>query len=143
MALTTAQRADVRFFCGWSARFRQVDSALEQAMNALDEDAATLALFTNILAPLDGSPPGLIACCRDAMAQLRLAMKRKKATQVGTIVLNPQELENIRELGRQYAKQMCSILGVERGTDVFSSSGGVAFAYSSGGRDGGGNYIGK
>lgn len=142
MALTTAQRAEIRFFCGWSARFRQTDSRLEQALNALDGDADTLALFTNILAPVDGSPPGLIACCRDAMAQLRLAMKRKKASKVGSIELNAGELEHIRGLGRQYSNQMCAILGVPRRVDVFSESGASTFASSSG-PEPSGNYIGK
>jgi hypothetical protein len=143
VALTLAQRADIRFFCGWSARYHQNDR-VELAMNAIDNDAAVLAQFQNGLAPSDGGPPGLIACCRDAMSQLRLAMKRKKASAVGSIQLNEQELEHIRGLGRQYTNQMCATLGVPRKVDVFSGYGANSFANWDGmGSGGGGNYIGK
>lgn len=145
MALTAAQRAEITIFCGWSARFHQTDDKLDRAMNAIESYPEYEALLTNALAPIDGSPPGLIACCRDAMAKLRLAMNRKKASSVGSIKLNELELENIRGLGRQYATQMCLLLGVKKRGDVFAETCSTGFASFEGQDDGpgGSNYIGK
>jgi hypothetical protein len=139
VALTAAERADIRFFCGWSARFRQTDSRLEQAMNALDGDATTILLFTNTIT---ATPPGLLALARDVLTQIKNSTKRLKASKVGSIELNSMEMEQLRDLGRQYTNEMCAILGVARRVDVFAASGANSFA----GLDGmeiGGNYIGK
>lgn len=140
MALTAAQRADIRFLCGWSARFRQTDTALEMSLNALDMDPETLLLFTNSAV---ANPPGLIALARGVLTQIATATKRLKASKVGSIELNSREMDQLRDLGRQYTAQMCSILGVPRRNDVFSMSGPTAMASFDGSEYGGGNYIGK
>lgn len=133
MALTEAQRNDIRLYCGYGTRFRQFDSILEQAMNALDtnSDPSSLALIQNALT---GDPPGILACLRSVDAQRLAATKRFKAIKVGSIELNTQEMDKLCDLGRVYVTRLCAMLGVPRRADVFSSSG-----------DGGScdNYIGK
>ena len=41
MAITEAQRVKVRLYCGWSARFWQTDTTLEQSLNALETKPET------------------------------------------------------------------------------------------------------
>lgn len=129
MALSASQRADIRLYAGWQARYLQIDSALENAMNAIELQAAHEAQITNAIT---GSPPGLLALLKDIDAKLRDSHGRLKASVVGSITLNPAELYQLRSEGRRFVHRLCSILGVERGEDVFGSG--------SGGRD---NYVGK
>lgn len=140
MAFTAAQKSDVRFFCGWPARFHQADNALERAINAISVDPTEEALFTNAIT---GTPPGLLALARDVQAQIKLSTKRMKASKVGSIELNARELEQLREVGRGYTAQMCSILGVPRGSDVFGTHAANTFADFHSGSGSAGNYIGK
>lgn len=139
MALTETQRADVRFYCGWSARFRQFDSRLEQAMNALASTPETEALVTNAIG---GTPPGLLACLRSVDAELTAAHKRLKASKVGSIELNRNEVAILREEGRRHVSRLCALLGVEQRADVFGSSVVRGFEMS-GNRGCEDNYIGK
>lgn len=128
MALTAQQRASVRYYTGWSGRFAQFDSALEQALNGADNDAEVQALITN---PVTGAPPGLLALLADVDAKLLAAHGRLKAGKVGSIELNGGELTQLRSEGRRFVGRLCAVLGVDRRVDVFGSGGG------------GSNYIGK
>lgn len=141
MALTQQQKADIRLYCGWSARWHQADTRLEGAMYAVDGDASVLVQIQNAIS---ATPPGLLAILAEKDAQIRAATARMAADRVGTIELNRQELSQLRSQGRQYVARLCSILGVERGVDVFSPSAVRGFAgwdsAYSGGSD---NYVGK
>jgi hypothetical protein len=53
VALTEAQRVSIRFYLGWSARFHQTDSRLEQAMNAIDTLPETQTRVEAVLTDLD------------------------------------------------------------------------------------------
>jgi len=130
MALTDVQRADVRFFLGWSARFHQFDSRLEQAMNAIstEPEAETLVL-------------GEIAACKDIDTKLTAAHARLKALKVGSIGLSgPGEIQALRKEGKRHTTRMAAIFGVERRIDVFSSGSHGAFA-SFGGLQSSGNAM--
>lgn len=128
MALSAAQKADIRLYAGWQARYLQIDSQLEGAMRAIELQPEHEAQITN---PLTGTPPGLLAQLSDIDAKLRDAHGRLKASQVGSITLNPDELLSLRSEGRRLVKRLCSILGVPRGEDVFGSGGSAS------------NYVGK
>lgn len=137
MALTATQRADVRRYLGWSARFHQFDSRLEQAMNALDTEPEHELQVTDTLAN-----NGLLAALADIEQKLRDAHGRLRAMKVGSIDLTGfGEVQSLRMEGRRYAKTLASILGVEVRNDVFSSSRTMTFASHGGMMSG--NYVGK
>ena len=119
MALTAVQRADVRAALGWSARFHQFDSRLEQAMNALATEPEAEAQVIALLAEVT-----------DIETKLKAAHSRLKATKVGSINLDGLRTEQagLRAEGRRHTGKLAAILGVERRHDIFSSSGPRTFA---------------
>ncbi len=134
MALTSAQKADVRFYLGWSARFHQFDSRLEQAMTALDTEPDSEAL---VIAE--------VAACKAVDAEIDGAHPRLKARKVGSIGLwGWEEITALRREGQRHVDRIASTLGVEVRTKVFFSHGVRSFA-GFGGPYGGthDNYIGK
>lgn len=142
MGLTDAQKSAVRFRLGWSERFFQFDSRLEQAMSALDTKPEAVALVTN---PLGGSPPGLLAQIDDVDARIVDSFKRVRASKVANVELNPREVAQLRDLGRMYVKRLASLLGVEVREDCFSPSPTRGFAGWNGPYPGagGGSFVGK
>lgn len=118
MAFTATQKAAIRYYAGWAGAGFQFDTRLEGAMSAIESVPAHEAQITNAL---NGSPPGLLALLQDIDARITAALGRLKAAKVGSIELNPAEMYELRRIGRQYATRLCSILGVYKGTDVFSS----------------------
>lgn len=129
MALSATNKADIRFFLGWSARFHQSDSRLEMAMSAMDNDPEGSVL---VLAEVEK--------CKDIDAKLLDAHGRLKALKVGSIDLpGNREIETLEEQGRLSVGRIAQSLGVEVRHDVFGSSRPTAFA-SSDGMVGGGNY---
>jgi hypothetical protein len=139
MALTATQKADVRRFLGWSARFHQFDSRLEHAMSAIDTEPEHEAQITNLIGD---APPGLLALLEDIDAKLLSSHSRLKADVVGSIKLNRREQKQLYREGRRHTGRLASILGVEVRQDVYSGVGPTTFA-SHGGMGGDGNYIGK
>ncbi len=118
--LTNGQRMQIRLYLGWSERFHQTDSQLEQAMNALDSSQSTDAealILTVIMALIDID------------TRLVDALRRLKATQVASITLpGPMEIAMLRSEGRRLVGRIASLLGVEVRHDVFSGSGPMARA---------------
>lgn len=121
MALTEAQKAAVRLYTGWSARFGQW-GPLERALAAIEDLPDTLAQITNAI---NGTPPGLLALLADLDARLQGSLGRLKASKVGSIELNGAETGQLRSRGRQLVTRLCTILDVRRGTDVFGGGGPV------------------
>jgi hypothetical protein len=120
--LSTAQKARVRFYLGWSARFHQFDSRLEQAMSSLEassiEDPDTLGQITNLLT---SDPPGLLAQLADVDARMAPAYVRLKAKKIASIELPEDgEIAMLRSEGRRYVGRLAALLGVEVRQDVFS-----------------------
>lgn len=111
MALTEAQRVSIRFYLGWSARFHQTDSRLEQAMNAVDGLPDTQTQVESVLTDLG-----------DVSDKLKDAYDRLKALKVGSIELpGKNEIALLRSEGRRHAGSLASILGVEVRHDVFGT----------------------
>jgi hypothetical protein len=119
MALTAAQRTQIRLVTGWQDGFGQFDSRLEQAMNYVDSRPEMLALLQNAI---DGTPPGLLASIAAIDVKLLGAHTRMKALAAGSLTLNPAELQQLRSEGRRFVGRLCSILGVESRHDYFSGS---------------------
>lgn len=133
MALSATQKADVRRALGWSARFHQFDSRLEQAMNAIATEAEHELQITDTLAN-----NGILANIDDVQTKLRDAHDRLKANKVGSILLRKEELLQLRSEGSRWVKDLARLLGVEiRDGGLFGSARKVTFAGF------GGNYIGK
>ena len=137
--LTEAQQALVRYYCGYTGRFRQFDTRLEQAMRAISTLPESEALITN---DLYAETPGLLACCQDIDTKLTASHRRLKVGKVGPIELNPREISMLRDEGRRFVGRLCQLLGVERGNDAFGDGRG-AFATYAGQGYGNDNYVGK
>lgn len=127
MALTEDQKFKIRLYLGWSERFHQHDSALEQAMSALETRP-----------PAEAGVVSLLAECERIDADITAAEKRLKASSVGPATLNGQEINQLRDRGRQFVGRIASILGVEVRNDVFSGALPTTRA-TAGGMVGGGN----
>jgi hypothetical protein len=118
VAWTLTQKAQVRLYLGWSARFWQTDSRLEQAMNAMDDKAEELTICTGLLTSLADIDTRLTAC-----------YSRLKALQVGRITLPGHgELMALRSEGRRLSGRLASTLGVAIRHDVWSGRGPSAFS---------------
>jgi hypothetical protein len=140
MALTAQNKADIRTYLGWSARFHQTDSRLEQAMSALETEPEHEKWITNTLAPVAGEPRGILAELVAIDAKLDDAHNRLKALKVGSIDLPIRnEINTLRSEGRRHVSRMATILGVEVRHDVYSGAPNRNRA-AYGGLANGGNY---
>lgn len=108
MALTGVQKARIRKYLGWSARFGQFDRAMEGALEAIsvdpDQEAEVLADLTE---------------CIRIDAAIAAAESRLKATKVGPIDLNQGEIGQLRNRGRTHVGRIATALGVEVREDAF------------------------
>jgi hypothetical protein len=137
--LSPSERAKIRFYLGWSARFHQTDSALEQAMNAVDVgDDETYGIITRPAGDPLGT--GLLASCVDIDTKLLATDDELEVRAVGTIQLDVmQKVGTLRSNGRKFAGRLAALLGVPVRHDVFSGVGprgpflGLAGAMPSGG----------
>lgn len=128
MALTDEERASVRMYMGWSARFAQTDTGLERALNAIDQMPADLALLRTHLTELARIDAAILAC-----------EARFKADQVGSITLSQSELPRLRSRGMERVGRMATLLGVEVRDNAFSPDL-PRWRGGHGGPSGGGNY---
>lgn len=119
-AFTLAQRAQIRTYLGWTARFAQTDTRLEWAMNAIDADSDTsnhdnvVALLAQITTMKNTTIPATYG--------------RLKATEVGSIKISGaggkmEEIGILRSEGRRMVGELAVIFGVEVRHDIFSGSG--------------------
>ncbi len=109
MPFTDDERATIRMYMGWSARFSQTDTALERAMAAIDVQPADLALARAHLAELARIDAAITSC-----------EARFKAEQVGSIKLNPRELRQLRSRGEERVGRLATLLGIEVRDNAFS-----------------------
>ena len=137
MALTGPQKAKCRQYLGWAFGFNDRDSHLEQSFSGLETKPDEELLLTDTL--VNG---GLIASLEDIDAKLVLAHKRLKASKVGDIVLNAQEVKALCKEGNRFVGRLARLLGVEvRDGGGFSTSSPIG--RTQGGGYYPGNYIGK
>lgn len=123
MGLTEAQKAQVRLYLGWQARFHSIDSSLEMAMRALDESSNAEALDQIVRAIDDAAGPGILAMISaidtkihddDIMAGVKAA---------GSIHLVAAEgLGVMRSKGRMWCARLASLLGVRIRSDYFGTT---------------------
>lgn len=114
MALEDSDKAQIRMYLGYSGKYFQVDSILEQAMISVsaDSDLQTLLLQQ-------------VARCQDVDAKLQAADNRQKlqsADQGAIVYRGPTELAALRSQGRMAVGRLAALLGVPVRHDAFSSS---------------------
>lgn len=109
MAFTDTQKAQIRMFLGWGARYLQTDDALRRAYDSV----GTLGGADQVLVEAQ-----LTECAR-VDAALLAAESRIKADKVGPIELNAMELDKLRDKGRTAVARMARIFGVEVRGDAF------------------------
>ena len=112
MALSAAERAKIRRYLGWSARFHQTDDMLEQAMNAMAtqvEDELLIQADLVKLVGIDDELDGIVITA--------------KATQLGGIQLRAAYQQSVlRERGRRVSNRVASALGVTKRGDAFGTT---------------------
>lgn len=128
MAFSLAERQSVRKYLGWSGRYFQTDSRLEQAMNAIaSETEAEVRTELTRIASLE--------------TEMDAARRRWKAAKVGSIELQGGvEFGLLRSAGRQSAGRIAAMLGVEVRHDAFSGTG-PSGSMSLDGFSGGDNWL--
>lgn len=112
MAFTDTQKAQIRRWLGWSGRYFQTDSQLEQALLAIAAETQLLveAEITNLTTI-------------DAALSSSSLRTHFKAEQVGSITLQgADELELLRSQGRQAVGRIAAMLGVEVRHDAFAGA---------------------
>jgi hypothetical protein len=112
MPLSSLERAKVRHYLGYGVLFISEDpdsSKLESAMDVLDTRTDSLTL---VQSPLVSSPPGILARLDDLEQKLLQSHNRRKASEVGSIVLNTRELLDLRDEQNRARLDLARILGV-------------------------------
>lgn len=141
MALAPAEKVRIRSYLGYGARFHQMDSSLEQAFNAVDNDADALSYIQRTLS--DPLGPGLLASIADIDVKLVGADDTLLVDQAGTTKLNaPQQVSLLRSKGRMFIGRLAALLGVRQREDYFAGQaarGPMMGIAGSGGDFGGGN----
>jgi hypothetical protein len=114
MALSDSSKAQIRLYLGYSGKYFQIDSVLEQAMNSVAADPDMQTILET-----------LIARCQDVDAKLQASDNRQKmqsADQGAIVYRGPVELAALRSQGRMAVGRMAAMLGVECRHDAFSPS---------------------
>lgn len=109
MAFTDEEKATIRQYLGWSARFAQTDTGLERAMSAIETMPADLALARTHLVELARIDAAITSC-----------EARFKAEQVGSIKLSQTELRRLRSRGEERVGRLATLFGVEVRDNAFS-----------------------
>lgn len=117
--LTDAEKATIRLYLGYQARFHSTDTSLEMALRALDLPD-NVAAYNQVTDPTTG----LLAYIADIDSKLKATNAvGDQVEQVATIKLNPpQGLALLRSRGRMYCARLASLLGVPVRMDYFGSA---------------------
>lgn len=110
MAFTAEEKARIRMYLGWSARFGQTDTGLEGAMSAVETQPAEEELVREHLTEL-----------ARVDAAIKASESRFKAAAVGPIQLNRGELSQLRSRGTERVARLATLLGVEVRNNPFAS----------------------
>lgn len=119
MALTDEQKQKVRRWLGYSGRFRDLDTLLEQAMRSVDsftatgDDHAQTQLLQHI------------ADIEEIETKIEGAIPRLKYTSLGNgeLSYSPREMGELKRLGRMHIGRLSALLGVPIRVDVFAGHG--------------------
>ncbi len=107
MAFTTTERAGIRNYLGWNARWVQMDTALERAFSFVESSSSGGDTSSEDLAR------SLLAKIVAVEAEIDATHSRFKADKVGPITLNRREVSQLIERGESYIGQLARVFGVE------------------------------
>lgn len=113
--LTDGTKTQIRMYLGWPARFRQTDSALEQALHYLDTDDALQAQVTGTILPA-------ILAVDAALVDAQTRLKFERAGEVQT---RTSEVSWLRSEGRRHVNRLSCLLAVPVREDVFGRNAGA------------------
>ncbi len=113
MSLTNAQKVSIRYWLGYSGRYFQTDTVLEQAMAAID-DADLEAQIATVLSSLTTIDAGRT----DARASGGLKQADEVVFQDG----NNSSLRSLIEEGSMLVGRLATMLGVPVRRNAFSTS---------------------
>lgn len=126
MALSALQKAQIHRFLGYSDRRQDVFGGREQRIHqALDGLSATIETEVTTLLGTTGDSASSNTLF-GVQAAILAQRTRRKAAEVGSIVLNAQELSQLRSEGTALLGQMASLLGLEVLNNPFYPSAGSA-----------------
>jgi hypothetical protein len=112
MALSSANKASIRLYLGYSSRFFQVDGILEQAMLAIDSDSDAVTLLQ-----------ALITRAQDVDTRLAAMDSRLKLVVAEDVTFaGVTEMMGLQMQGRRAVGRMASMLGVPVRHDSFAAS---------------------
>ena len=125
MALTDLQKAQIHRLFGYSERHNEAfgsrSQRIEQALVGLSSSHET-QVTTLLGTTADAATVKSILAIENAIA---LQRTRRKATSIGSIVLNPAELSQLRSEGSAYLGQLAALLGLEILNNPFYPGSGV------------------
>lgn len=107
MAFTNAERAGIRKYLGWNARWVQFDSALERAFSFVDNQTAGGDTSS------EDEARTLLGKITTIEGEIDASRTRFKANKVGTIELNRSEVGQLVGRGESYIGQLARVFGVE------------------------------
>lgn len=111
MAFTDTQKAQIRQYLGYSGLWPNVDTVLEQAMEAIGQDANAVTIALTY-----------ITGCQNAEAQLATLLSFNFVEQgSGSAKINPIAGAALtRQQGRMYCGNLAALMGVSTRHDYFS-----------------------
>lgn len=121
MPLTDHQRQQIRRYTGRTRINAQVDRTLENALDAVNAlETSAPAAYTELVADIATLLTGLEAI--DAQLTQSIT-KRQKFTKAEDVTFaGPQELQTLRQHGRQLVQRLCTAIAIPLGKDPFSGA---------------------
>lgn len=137
MALTSTQKQSIRLYLGWTGRWHQVQTEMEQCLNAVDAaaDADLEAQVVVILAQLAAVDKQLFGTGSSDYADG--SKKRQKFTRVEDVwFATGAERASLQAEGRILVGRLSALLGIAPKQDVFSPRANAAGQFFFGGSTG-------
>lgn len=107
MSFSNGEKASIRNYLGWNAKFVQFDSGLERAFVFVENLSGTGDTSAEDLART------LLAKVVAIEVEIDATHSRFKADKVGPITLNRKEVTQLIERGEAYIGQLARVFGVE------------------------------
>lgn len=107
MAFTNTEKAEIRKYLGWNARWVQFDSALERAFAFVDNQS------TGGDTSSEDQARTLLGKIQTIENEIDSSRSRFKANRVGPIELNRAEVAQLIGRGESYIGQLARVFGVE------------------------------
>lgn len=114
MAFSDSERAKIYLYLGYSQRFLQINSVLDQAISSIGGNPEAVLIVQDLLNELD-----------TVKAEIRTARRRLKYERIEDVYYRKgmEEIAALRSDGRMWAGQLASVFGVDVQHDAFSASG--------------------